>query len=140
MDKAFYVRLHDLTPDSREELMQEVRRRLPEILQNPKHLRSLALALFMAVWNSDKPRNQLLLNQAIADLVFSIPESEKAMDFIEAVNAMILVEWHGIDYWRLSKYIQLVRLQLTAWLKYFRKSKKILNWLILNYVTISGHD
>lgn len=65
--------------------------------------------IFYCFWMSDKPLVQQALAQELAELVLTIPDDEKSLQFLRGFWITLVREWNGIDRLRMDKYYLLIR-------------------------------
>ncbi|KAM3141050.1 hypothetical protein pb186bvf_006851 [Paramecium bursaria] len=108
-------------PSNRVKILAELKRRLSKQLTESE-LKKIWKALYYAMWSSDKYFNQQQLAQEIAQLVRVV--GHQFSSYIKAMIYVLNKEWEKIDYWRINKFMLLVREIIEEIFKYLSSS----NW------------
>ena len=70
--------------------------------------------LYYCMWMQDKSLVQEELSARITGLVSAFPKTADSLGFIRVFFATMAREWHGIDKFRLDKYLMMIRDMLAA--------------------------
>lgn len=83
------------------------------------------MATIQALWSSDKIVNQMILAEEIAKLVIYIAKQHTnyLIIWIAAAFSILNKEWIKIDYYRINKFLSLVRFLLRYIFIYWRTQK-----------------
>lgn len=145
-EKLFAIKLADNDKKVRDKCILKItgyiksRSSTEDDLFNQEDLIKLWKGLHYAMWMCDKALIQEELSDRICNLVNCFNNNdEQVMLFVKVYFITIIREWHGIDKWRIDKFMMMMRSILRETLKYLSIKKwdkdlvKEFNKIMLNY-------